>query len=49
MSTTSNKGFEDLKLLTANIKFDKCIHSIVFKFTHGNCPYYLNEVFELAS
>ena len=47
MPTTSKKEFKDLKLLTINVKFDKCINSTVFKFTNGNCPYYLNEVFKL--
>ena len=33
----SHKEFKDLNVI-----------SILFKFISGNCPYYLNEVFEFA-
>ena len=29
-------------------RFKQCVISIVFEFINGNCPYYLNEVFEFA-
>ena len=35
-------------LLPVINRLEQCVISIVFKFINGNCPYYLNEVFEFA-
>ena len=48
MSTISHKEFKDLNWLPVINRFEQCVISIVFKFINGNCPYYLNEVFEFA-
>ena len=48
MSTISHKEFKDLNWLRVINRFEQCVISIVFKFINGNCPYYLNEVFEFA-
>ena len=48
MSTISHKEFKDINWLQIINRFEQCIISIVFKFINGNCPYYLNEVFEFA-
>ena len=47
-STISHKEYEDLNWLPVINRFEQCVMSIVFKFINGNCPYYLNEVFEFA-
>ena len=44
----SHKEFKDLNWLPVITRFEQCVISIVFKFINGNCPYYLNEVFEFA-
>ena len=44
-----SKKFKDLNWLPVINRFEQCVISIVFKFINGNCPYYLNEVFEFAS
>ena len=49
MSTISHKEFKDLSQLPVINRFGQCVISIVFKFINGNCPYYLNEVFEFAT
>ena len=46
--TISHKEFKDLNWLPVITRFEQCVISIVFKFINGNCPYYLNEVFEFA-
>ena len=48
MSTISHKEFKVLNWLPVINRFEQCVISIVFKFINGNCPYYLNEVFEFA-
>ena len=48
MSTRSHKEFKDLNWLPVINRFEQCVISFVFKFIHGNCPYYLNEVFVFA-
>ena len=48
MSTISHKEFKDLSWLPVINRFGQCVISILFKFINGNCPYYLNEVFEFA-
>ena len=48
MSTTSHKESKDLNWLPVINSFEQCVISIAFKFINGNCPYYLNEVFEFA-
>ena len=48
MSTISHKEFKDLNWLPVITRFEQYVISIVFKFINGNCPYYLNEVFEFA-
>ena len=48
ISTISHKEFKDLNWLPVITRFEQCVISIVFKFINGNCPYYLNEVFEFA-
>ena len=48
LSTISHKEFKDLNWLPVINRFEQCVISIVFKFINGNCPYYLNEVFEFA-
>ena len=48
MSTISHKEFKDLNWLPVINRFEQCVISIVFKFINGNCPHYLNEVFEFA-
>ena len=48
MLTIFHKEFKDLNWLPVINGFKKCVISIVFKFINGNCPYYLNEVFEFA-
>ena len=48
MSTISHKELKDVKWLPVINRFEQCAISIVFKFISGNCPYYLNEVFEFA-
>ena len=47
MSTISHKESQGL-WLPVSTKFEQCVISIVFKFISGNCPYYLNEVFEFV-
>ena len=49
LDTISHKEFKDLNWLPAINRFEQCVISIVLKFINGNCPYYLNKVFELAS
>ena len=44
----SHKEFKDLNWLSIITRYEQCVTSIVFKFINGNCPYYLNEVFEFA-
>ena len=46
--TISHNEFKDLNWLPVITRFEQCVISIVFKFINGNCPYYLNEVFEFA-
>ena len=46
--TICHKEFKDLHWLQVINRFEQCVISIVFKFINGNCPYYLNEVFEFA-
>ena len=48
ISTISHKEFKDLNWLPVFNRFEQCVISIVFKFINGNCPHYLNEVFEFA-
>ena len=48
MSTISHKEFKDLNWLPVFNRLKQCVVSIVFKFINGNCPHYLNEVFEFA-
>ena len=48
MSAISHRGFKDLNRLLVVNRFAHCVVSIVFKFINGNCPHYLNEVFEFA-
>ena len=48
MSTISHKEFKDLNWLPVITRFEQWPISIVFEFINGNCPYYLNEVFEFA-
>ena len=48
ISTISHKEFKDLNWLPVITRFEQCVISIVFKFINGNCPYYLNEVFEFV-
>ena len=45
MFTISHKEFKHLNWLPVINRFEQCVISIVF---NGNCPYYLNEVFEFA-
>ena len=42
----SHKEFKDLNWLSIITRYEQCVTSIVLKFINGNCPYYLNEVFE---
>ena len=44
-----NKIFFFNPLVSGGHKELKCVASIVFQFINGNCPYYLNEVFEFLS
>ena len=48
MFTIYHKEFKDLNWLPVITRFEKCVISIAFKFINGNCPYFLNEVFEFA-
>ena len=48
VSTISHKEFKDSNWLPVINRFRQCVISIVFKFIKGNCPFYLNEVFELV-
>ena len=48
MSIISHKEFKDLNWLPVINWFEQCVLSIVFKFIDGNCPYYLNKVFDYA-
>ena len=48
MSTISDKEFKDLNWLPVINRFEQRVISVVFKFINGNCPQYLNEVFEFA-
>ena len=48
MSTISHKELKDLSWLPVFNRFEQCAVSIVFKFINGNCPHYLNEVFEFV-
>ena len=48
MSIISHKEFNDLKWLPVITRFKQYVISIAFKLINGNCPYYLNEVFEFA-
>ena len=48
MPAISHKELKDLNWLPVINRFEQCAISIVFKFISGNCPYYLNEVFEFA-
>ena len=48
MSTISHKESKDLNWLPVTTSFELFAISILFKFINGNCPYYLNEVFEFA-
>ena len=41
--------FKDLNWLPVINRIEQCVISIVFKFINGNCPYYLNELFEFAA
>ena len=42
ISTISHKQFKNLNWLSVITRFEQCVISIVFKFTNGNCLYYLN-------
>ena len=46
ISTISHKEFKDLNWPQVINRFEQCVISILFKFINGNCPYYLNDVFE---
>ena len=46
--TISHKEFKGLNCLSVVTRFEQCVISIVFKSIYGNCPYYLNEVFEFV-
>ena len=48
MTHISHKEFETLNWLTVTERFNQCINSIVFKYVSGQCPNYLNEVFQTA-
>ena len=48
MSIISHKEFKDLNWFPVINWFEQCVLSIVFKFINGNCPYYLNKVFDYA-
>ena len=48
MSAILHKELKDLNWLRVINRFEQCVISIVFKFINGNCPHYLNEVFEFA-
>ena len=49
MSTISHKEFKDLNWLPIINRFEQRVISIVFKFIHGSCLYYLNEVLKFAA
>ena len=48
LSTISHEEFKDLNWVPVTTSFEQCVILIVFKFISGNCPYYLNDVFEFA-
>ena len=48
MSAILHKELKDLNWLQVINRFEQCVISIAFKFINGNCPYYLNGVFEFA-
>ena len=45
----SHEEFERLNWLPVTNRFKQCVISIVFKYFNGQCPNYLNEVFDVAT
>ena len=45
----SHEEFERLNWLPVTYRFKQCVISIVFKYFNGQCPNYLNEVFDVAT
>ena len=45
----SHGEFERLNWLPMTYRFKQCVISIVFKYFNGQCPNYLNEVFDVAT
>ena len=41
----SCKEFKSINCLPVNVKIEQGISSMIFKFTNGSCPYYLNKFF----
>ena len=45
----SHEEFERLNWVPVTYRFKQCVISIVFKYFNGQCPNYLNEVFDVAT
>ena len=45
----SHEECEHLNWLPVTYRFKQCVISIVFKYFNGQCPNYLNEVFDIAT
>ena len=45
----SHEKFERLTWLPVTYRFKQCVNSMVFNYFDGQCPNYLNEVFDVAT